>query len=107
MTARGGHAHIQVRLLSSLRTSCRCAETGLLLCSQACPLPDAISGAVEEAFRVEGEREGMHFEPDPEAAAATLRESGTGDYVRVELPDGRTMLAVLKSGQRFNLQFGR
>jgi diadenosine tetraphosphate (Ap4A) HIT family hydrolase len=83
LTGKGGHAHIQV-----------------------VPVPNTLSGAVEDAFRREGEMEGVDWQEDPEAA---LSDGGDRrhNYFRVELPDGKTMVHLLRPGKQFNLQFGR
>ncbi|THG97269.1 hypothetical protein EW145_g7647 [Phellinidium pouzarii] len=81
--ARGGHAHAQV-----------------------VPIPARLEGQVEAAFRGEGARVGMEFEEDPEKALETCA-GGRGNYFRVDLPDGRMMVYLIKQDVPFSIQFGR
>ncbi|TCD60562.1 hypothetical protein EIP91_009865 [Steccherinum ochraceum] len=84
LSAKGGHAHIQV-----------------------IPVPSSVSAeTIANAFTSEGTRLGVEFEVE-EADAG--REDVTGDrgYFRVELPDGRKLVHWLKDGVPFSIQFGR
>ena len=79
LSGKGGHAHVQV-----------------------VPVPNSLVHKVEEVFRQEGTQAGIEFEPDPEAAL-----SGNENYFRVDLPDGKKLVHLLRPGRPFNLQFGR
>ncbi|KDQ10585.1 hypothetical protein BOTBODRAFT_178064 [Botryobasidium botryosum FD-172 SS1] len=81
LSGKGGHAHVQV-----------------------VPVPARLRDQVEGAFRESGAREGIDWEPEPETALDMGRHQ---NYFRVDLPDGRKMMHLLKQGQPFNLQFGR
>ncbi|KAF8651480.1 hypothetical protein AX16_004778 [Volvariella volvacea WC 439] len=83
VVAKGGHAHIQ-----------------------AIPIPLALQDRVEEAFRSQGSNQGIDFEADP-ATALTGCADGSGGYFRVELPDGKQMVHILKPHIPFSIQFGR
>ncbi|KAG9017525.1 hypothetical protein FRB90_000950 [Tulasnella sp. 427] len=83
LTGKGGHAHVQV-----------------------VPVPVELAGQVEEQFRRDGETSGMDWEADGEAALDKAARSGE-NYFKVELPDGRKMVHIMKPGRQFNLQFGR
>lgn len=80
LTGKGGHAHIQL-----------------------IPVPKALEGTIEDTFVEEGKKIGIEWEEDAEAALA----SGKGNYFKVDLPDGRKMIHLLKPGGPFNIQFGR
>jgi len=82
-SAKGGHAHVQ-----------------------AVPLPLHLRDKVEEAFIREGQVLGIDFEDDPEAAM-TACAGGRGSYFKVELPDGRKMVHLMKDQVPFSIQFGR
>ncbi|KAG9103133.1 hypothetical protein FRC06_000128 [Ceratobasidium sp. 370] len=81
LSGRGGHAHIQV-----------------------VPVPMDKAERVEHAFRARAEMEGIRWESDPEAALEGAKRGG-GNYFRVDLPDGRKMISLIRGS--FNLQFGR
>ena len=83
LTAKGGHAHVH-----------------------AVPLPVKLKGEVERAFLEQGKRHQIDFEADPEAALG-LCASGRQGYFRVELPDGRNMVHLMKDNLPFSIQFGR
>ncbi|KAI5119953.1 hypothetical protein M0805_002142 [Coniferiporia weirii] len=83
INARGGHAH-----------------------AQAVPLPMRLSNQVEAAFKGEGARVGMEFEEDPEKALEACA-GGRANYFRVDLPDGRMMVHLIKQDVPFSIQFGR
>jgi len=83
LTAKGGHAHIQ-----------------------AVPIPLRLKEKVEETFLKEGRALGIDFEVDPDAAMASCA-NGRGSYFKVDLPDGRTMVHLLKDHVPFSIQFGR
>lgn len=80
LSARGGHAHVQV-----------------------CPIPRSLADKVEEAFQEEASALDMDFESDVEAAL----EARPDNYFRVDLPNGKTLLHIIKPEVRFDLQFGR
>ncbi|KAJ7632977.1 CwfJ C-terminus 1-domain-containing protein-like protein [Roridomyces roridus] len=81
--ARGGHAHVQ-----------------------AVPVPMTLKDKVEDVFRAEGRMMGVDFEEDPEAALAAC-SGGRGSYFRVDLPDGRKLVHLMKDHVPFGIQFGR
>jgi hypothetical protein len=81
LSGRGGHAHIQV-----------------------VPVPLEKADKVEEMFYNNAQREGIRWEQDAEAALEGARRGG-GNYFRVDLPDGRKMISLIRGP--FNLQFGR
>lgn len=78
---RPGHAHVQI-----------------------VPVPKALEGEVERAFREEGARQGVEFEEGEEGIGEGGAET---NYFRVGLPDGRVLVHRLAPNGRFNLQFGR
>ena len=80
LSGRGGHAHVQV-----------------------IPVPKEMSGKVAESFRRAGEHQGLDWELEPEKALS--RVGSSGNYFKVECPDGTKMLHLLKGN--FDLQFGR
>lgn len=80
LAGRGGHAHVQV-----------------------VPVPAALGPKVADSFRIAGERQGLDWEADPERALA--RVGATGNYFKVECPDGTRLVHLLKGN--FDLQFGR
>ncbi len=83
LSAKGGHAHVQ-----------------------AVPVPLRLKDKVEDAFVREGRALGIDFEADPEAALESCA-NGRGSYFKVELPDGRRMVHLLKDSIPFSIQFGR
>ncbi|KAF5315677.1 hypothetical protein D9611_004814 [Ephemerocybe angulata] len=83
LSAKGGHAHVQV-----------------------VPIPLKLKDKVEEAFIKEGTQMGIDFESDPDAALEAC-QGGRGSYFRVDLPDGRKMVHVMKDHIPFSIQFGR
>jgi hypothetical protein len=83
LSAKGGHAHVQV-----------------------VPVPQKLQNKVEEAFVQEGRMQGIDFEPDAEAALASCA-NGRGGYFKVDLPDGKVMVHLMKDNVPFGLQFGR
>lgn len=68
-------------------------------------MPESKKDEVEGAFKAYG---GMQivWEKDPIGALNEAVESST-NYFRVDLPDGRKMVHLMKQGRPFNLQFGR
>ncbi|KAF9566308.1 nuclear protein [Agrocybe pediades] len=83
LSAKGGHAHVQ-----------------------AVPVPARLKDKVEETFVREGRPQGIDFEEDPDAALASCA-NGRGSYFKVDLPDGRKMVHLLKDQIPFSIQFGR
>ena len=81
--AKGGHAHVQI-----------------------VPVPRHLQDRVEEAFMREGQMSGITYEEDPEEALKSC-ENGRGNYFRVDLPDGRKMVHLIKQNVPFSIQFGR
>ncbi|KAI8989743.1 nuclear protein [Trametes punicea] len=83
MSAKGGHAHVQV-----------------------VPVPSKLKNAIEDAFREEGHAHGIEWEEDPDEALR-LCGGGRGSYFRVDLPDGRKMVHLIREHGPFSIQFGR
>lgn len=82
LTAKGGHAHVQV-----------------------VPVPVTITAdTIADAFTKEGSRLGIEFEFEDGSGGGGAGERG---YFRVELPDGRRMVHWLRDGVPFGVQFGR
>ena len=80
LSGRGGHAHIQI-----------------------IPIPKELAAKVAQSFRIAGEKQGLDWELEPEQALARI--GSTGNYFKVECPDGTKLLHLLKGN--FDLQFGR
>jgi len=83
LSVKGGHAHVQ-----------------------AVPIPLRLKDKIEGTFLKEGRAQGVDFEEDPDAAMASCA-NGRGSYFKVDLPDGRTMVHLLKDHIPFSIQFGR
>ncbi|KAL7283651.1 hypothetical protein ACG7TL_003087 [Trametes sanguinea] len=83
MSAKGGHAHVQV-----------------------VPVPTKLKNAIEDAFREEGRTHGIEWEEDPNEALRACG-GGRGSYFRVDLPDGRKMVHLIREHGPFSIQFGR
>ncbi|KAF9454609.1 hypothetical protein P691DRAFT_786180 [Macrolepiota fuliginosa MF-IS2] len=83
LSAKGGHAHVQ-----------------------AVPIPRILENQVEDAFIREGRTSGIDFEADADEAM-NICAGGRGNYFKVELPDGRKMVHLIRGHVPFNLQFGR
>lgn len=84
MSAKGGHAHVQV-----------------------VPVPKPLADKVEDAFVSEGKRFGLDPERDPQSALKVCAD-GKKSYFRLDLPDGRIVVWLTDSaGRSFSLQFGR
>ena len=83
LSTKGGHAHVQ-----------------------AVPIPLRLKDKIEEAFLREGRAQGIDFEEDSDAAMASCA-NGRGSYFKVDLPDGRKMIHLLKDHIPFSIQFGR
>lgn len=74
---------------------------------QVVPVPNSLIDKVESMFKSEGERMGIFFEENASEALESARSSQE-NYFRVDLPDGRMMVHLLRQGAApFNLQFGR
>ncbi|KAJ4478504.1 CwfJ C-terminus 1-domain-containing protein-like protein [Lentinula aciculospora] len=73
---------------------------------QCVPIPQSIkSENVEEAFLSQGRSQGIDFEED--ADGALRLSAGGGGYFRVDLPDGKKIVHLMKPGVPFGIQFGR
>ena len=83
LSIKGGHAHIQ-----------------------ALPIPSKFKDEVESTFLKEGRKQNIDFEADPDAALQACVDGAQG-YFRVDLPDGRKMVHLLKDKVPFSVQFGR
>ncbi|KAG6376305.1 CwfJ C-terminus 1-domain-containing protein-like protein [Boletus reticuloceps] len=83
LSAKGGHAHVQ-----------------------AVPVPISLQNKVEAAFLKEGRAVGIDFESDAEGALDACASSARS-YFRVDLPDGRKLIHLMKDDVPFSVQFGR
>jgi hypothetical protein len=83
VSAKGGHAHVQV-----------------------VPVPGALASRVNDAFTTYGAQHGVDFVEDVPAALEACKD-GTRGYFRVDLPDGTTLVHMIRERGGFNLQFGR
>ncbi|GLB34795.1 putative zinc knuckle [Lyophyllum shimeji] len=83
LSAKGGHAH-----------------------AQSVPVPLSLADQVGEAFIQEGRQFGIDFEEDPDAAMQSCA-NGKGSYFKVDLPDGRKLVHLMKDHVPFSIQFGR
>jgi len=83
LSAKGGHAHVQV-----------------------VPIPQNMEGQVVDAFVRGGQSMGIDFEADADEAM-NFCAGGRCGYFKVELPDGKKMVHLMKDHVPFNLQFGR
>ncbi|KAI0707677.1 nuclear protein [Earliella scabrosa] len=83
MSAKGGHAHVQV-----------------------VPIPNKLKNAVEDVFNDEARAQNIAFEEDPDEALRACA-GGRGGYFRVDLPDGRKMVHLIRDHGPFSIQFGR
>ncbi|KAF8517598.1 CwfJ C-terminus 1-domain-containing protein-like protein [Hysterangium stoloniferum] len=81
LTGKGGHAHVQV-----------------------IPIPNKYVDGIEAAFRNHAERLGIDFIEEADIAPESLLSQ---NYFRVELPDEKTLIHIMKPGAPFDLQFGR
>lgn len=73
---------------------------------QVVPVPTKLQNAVEDAFREEGRAHNIEWEEDPDEALRTCG-GGRGSYFRVDLPDGRKMVHLMREHGPFSIQFGR
>lgn len=83
LSAKGGHAHVQV-----------------------VPIPLKLKDKVEKAFLDHGQQQGIEFEDDAEGAMQNCVD-GKKSYFRVELPDGKKLVHLMRDTRSFSLQFGR
>lgn len=83
LSAKGGHAHVQ-----------------------AVPIPLKLKDKVEEHFLEEGRALGIDFEQDPDAAMESCA-NGRGSYFKLDLPDGKKMVHLMKDHVPFSIKFGR
>lgn len=83
LNAKGGHAHVQ-----------------------AVPVPVSLQNDVEAAFLREGLALGIDFEKDVDGALEACADSARS-YFRVDLPDGRKLIHLMKDDVPFSIQFGR
>ena len=79
LSVKGGHAHVQ-----------------------AVPVPRRLQDKVEEAFVREGRALGIEFEPDTGAPLDSQLS-----YFKVDLPDGKRMVHLMRDRVPFSIQFGR
>lgn len=83
LSGRGGHAHVQV-----------------------VPVPSSKRDRIGQTFVSEGGLAGITFEEDPDQALEACA-GGRGNYFRVDLPDGKKMVHLIKQDVPFSIQFGR
>lgn len=83
LSAKGGHAHVQV-----------------------VPVPVSLQSEVEATFLKEGRAQGIDFEPDADSSLEACAGSARS-YFRVDLPDGRKLIHLMKDDVPFSVQFGR
>ena len=82
LSAKGGHAHIQIA-----------------------PVPKSFtSDTIADAFIADAKRHGAEFEFEATGDPLTNGDRG---YFRVELPDGRRLVYWMRDGVPFSVQFGR
>jgi hypothetical protein len=81
LSAKGGHAHVH-----------------------AVPVPRSIGEQAQECFVREGEPFGIDFEA-LEGAVAPIDPNLS--YFKVDLPNGKSLLHLIRGRKPFNLQFGR
>jgi len=70
------------------------------------PIPLNLKDEVEAAFIDEGRSQGIDFEKEPDTALEACA-GGRQSYFRVDLPDGRKMVHLMKDTVPFSVQFGR
>lgn len=70
------------------------------------PVPISLQNEVEAAFLKEGRVLGIDFESDADGALQACA-GGTRSYFRVDLPDGRKLIHLMKDDVPFSVQFGR
>ena len=73
---------------------------------QVVPVPNNRREDVEKAFVEEGSMLGVEFEDDPDRALESC-SGGRQNYFRVDLPDGRKMVHLIRQEVPFSIQFGR
>lgn len=83
LSGKGGHAHVQV-----------------------VPVPTHLADKVEAAFVEDGKRQGIDFEPDADSALESC-SGGRANYFRVDLPDGKKLVHIVRARVPFSIQFGR
>lgn len=83
LSGKGGHAHVQV-----------------------VPVPREKGDRVGAAFVSEGGLAGVIFEDDAEKALEACA-GGRMNYFRVDLPNGKKMVHIIKQDVPFSIQFGR
>ncbi|KAG8217677.1 CwfJ C-terminus 1-domain-containing protein-like protein, partial [Butyriboletus roseoflavus] len=83
LSAKGGHAHVQ-----------------------AVPVPISLQNKIEAVFLKEGRALGIDFESDADGALEACA-GGARSYFRVDLPDGRKLIHLMKDDVPFSVQFGR
>ncbi|PFH54248.1 hypothetical protein AMATHDRAFT_53131, partial [Amanita thiersii Skay4041] len=84
LSAKGGHAHVQV-----------------------VPIPIHLKDRVEQAFLQAGLNAGIDFYESDSDAALSSCSNGKGSYFRVDLPDGKKLVHLIKEHVPFSVQFGR
>ena len=83
LSGRGGHAHVQV-----------------------VPVPREKGDRIGATFVSEGGLAGVMFEEDAEKALEAC-SGGRMNYFRVDLPNGKKMVHIIKQDVPFSIQFGR
>lgn len=67
-------------------------------------MPPAAADRAQSTFEEEGAKANYDFTTDPAQVSRVLQ---SGNYFRLDLPDGTKMVHAIRPGDRFNLQFGR
>jgi hypothetical protein len=79
LSMKGGHAHVQ-----------------------AVPIPHRLKDKVENAFLSEGQAIGVEFEVEADAPL-----DPNSSYFRVDLPNGKRIVHLIRDRGPFSVQFGR
>jgi len=82
--ARAGHAHLQI-----------------------CPVPNHLADLVEPTFLQEAKKLGIQLVDQAALKHMNDQVLDAVSYFRLGLPDGKTLVHLMKPDEKFNLQFGR
>jgi len=82
--ARAGHAHLQI-----------------------CPVPNHLADLVEPTFLQEAKKLGIQLVDQAALKHMNDQMLDAVSYFRLGLPDGKTLVHLMKPDEKFNLQFGR
>ncbi|GAA5868473.1 hypothetical protein JCM8547_006285 [Rhodosporidiobolus lusitaniae] len=87
---RGGHAHVQI-----------------------CPIPRSLASEAHSTFLTQGSKANLTFHDIPDVAAFysdaenDTEHPANRDYLKVDLPGGKSLVHWIERGVPFSLQFGR